>query len=846
MRWWKRIRTLAQRARFEADLAEEIRLHREMSGEAAFGSVALALEESREVWGFAWLDAWRQDLRYALRGLRRSPVFALGVIAAIGLGIGLNTTLFSVFNAYVLRPYAVRDPYRLYGFTWYGKTGGGHNFTRAQYEDLRSRQTGFSDVLASMGMWVQVDGRTLQGQMVSGNYFSMLGVGMALGRPLLPEDDGAVLVLGYDAWRNKFGGEPGVVGRKVYLRGQPFEIVGVVGPQFAGLEDMPDGFWIPLGAARTILDGPDPLGSQKSAWLRLVGRLRPEVNTKSANPAMLAWVRGFAPEAAGISMLSRATAVALTPYAILTFVPMFTAFGLVLLIACANVSNMMLARALARRREIAIRVSLGASRGRLIRQLLTESVMLAVPAAAAGFAISDLTIRTARWVMFATMPPSFAEMIGVADLAPDWRVFGFILAASITAALLFGLVPALQSTRSRVVEANRGDFSSDYRPARLRNVLVVVQVATCALLLISTAVVLRSEGRVAAHPVGIDARGAWDIEVTQPYGQRIAQRLPGLAGVEAVASAMNAPLLGGSTMAVVPSGGKQRVAVRYNRVSTGYFSVFRIPVLRGREFTKEESDHESAVALISESVARRFWPGRDAIGETIAIPRPPAADAAYTWVPPYGTVRVVGVCGDVTSGISRRNIEDSGVYLPVRAGTTGSLVVRLKGDAGDPRRRLNAALEGVAPSAANILISMEDTLALRVYPFRVTSWVAGFLAGVALLLTLTGIYGVMSYLVTQRTKEIGIRMALGAGAFEVVAMVLRQSGWLAGAGAIVGTGAALMISPVFAHQLEAIQPYDWVPYAATVAIVVAAALAASYGPARKAVAVDPVRTLRCD
>lgn len=846
MRLWKRVRMFWGRRKFETELAEEIRLHRELSGEAAFGSVALALEESREVWGLAWLESWKHDIGYALRGLRRSPGFALGVIGAIGLGIGLNTTLFTVFNAYALRPHAVRDPYRLYEFRWYPKSGNGRNFTRAQFQEVRALDTGFSDVLATMGTWMQMDRRTNQGQLVSGNYFSMLGVGMALGRPILPQDQENVLVLGYDTWRGQFGGDPAAVGRKVYVRGQPFEVVGVVNPDFGGLEDMPDGFWVPLSAAPRVLNGTDPLGADKAGWLRLIGRLRPGVTPDAARVPLLAWARQFAPDATGIAMASMATTIPLTKDFLLTMVPMFTAFGLVLLIACANTSNMMLARALARQREVAIRVSLGASRGRLIRQLLTESALLALPASLAGFAISEATIAAARWAMFATMPASFAQMIAVNDLSPDWRVFGFILAAAVATALLFGLMPAVQTTRSRVVESNRGDFSSDYRPARLRNVLVVAQVATCALLLISTAVVLRSEGRVAAHQIGADMRGVWDLETTQPYTEKIAERLPHMAGVEAVATALNAPLLGGSSLAVVPSGGKQKVVVRFNRVSAAYFTVFRIPVKRGRTFTDEEAASQAPVALVSDAAARRFWPGEDAVGQTVAIPPLDGPAREYTAAPEFASARVVGVVGTVTSGVSHGNIDDCGVYFPARLGMPGALVVRLRGGAGDPRRRLDETLDQIAPSAANVVISMEDAAALLVYPFRVVSWVAGFLAGVALLLTVTGIYGVMSYAVTQRRKEIGIRVALGATARDVVGMVVRQSGWLAGIGACVGAGLALAAAPGFAHQIEAIQPYDWVPYAATGAVVVAAALGASWGPARRAVGVDPVTTLRCD
>lgn len=846
MRWWKRVRMLVRGARFEAELEEEIRLHRELAGEAAFGSVALTLEQSREVWGLAWLESWKQDLRYALRGFRRSPGFALGVVGAIGLGIGLNTTAFTVLNAYALRPFAVMDPYALYRFTWHTKSGNWHNFTRAQFEDVRRRETGFSDVLASMGTWLQVNGHTTVGQFVSPNYFGMLGVGMAMGRPLLPQDDGAEVVLSYDAWRNSLAADPEIIGRKLYLQGAPFEVVGVVGPAFVGLEDMPTAVWLPLGATRLILDGPDPLASDKAAWLGLIGRLRPGFGPEGAKTALLPWVRGFAPEATGVSMASRATTIVLTPEVVLGMIPLFTAFGLVLLIACANVSNMMLARALARQREVAIRVSLGASRGRLIRQLLTESVLLAVPAAMAGFAISEMTLAGAKRLMFATMPASFAQMMAVADLSPDWRVFAFILGAAIATALLFGLVPAVQTTRSRLVEANRGDFSSDYRPARLRNFLVVAQVATCALLLITTAVVLRSESRLIAQPVGIDTRGVWGLEAIARHRKAVAERLPGRTGVEVVTTAEHAPLLGGSRIVAIPSGRSERMTVRDNFVSAEYFEAFRIPVLRGRLFTREEAANEAPLAVVSQSTARRFWPGRDPLGETIALPRPTGPDAGFTPLPPFATARVIGVVGDVRSGMTRNNDEDTGVYFPPHEGLNGTVLVRMSGNPADQKRRLDALLDEIAPSLASVVISMDDTMALRLYGFRATSWGAGFLAGVALLLTISGIYGVMSYLVSQRTKEIGIRVALGATAWDVVRMVVRQSARLAVVGAVAGVALALAVAPVFAHLLEAIQPYDWAPYATAAAVVLAAALLASFAPARRAVGLDPVRTLRCD
>ena len=292
--------------------------------------------------------------------------------------------------------------------------------------------------------------------------------------------------------------------------------------------------------------------------LRVIGRLQPGVPVDSAKAALLTWSRRMWPDAVGIALPAHATTVPLTRDAIFTFLPIFTAFGMVLLIACANVSNMMLARALARQREIAIRVSLGAGRARLVRQLLTESVMLALPAALAGFLISEATIEGARRLLFATVPAAFGGLLSIADLAPDWRVFAYILVASLVTALLFGLVPAIQTTRSRLVEANRGDFSSDYRPARLRNVLVVTQVGVCSLLLICTAIVLRSEHRVSDREIGFETRGVWDLKMMERYQAAAAERVKAAPGVETVAAAWHAPLYGSvRRIAIVTSTGAQ-------------------------------------------------------------------------------------------------------------------------------------------------------------------------------------------------------------------------------------------------------------------------------------------------
>jgi predicted permease len=828
----KLIRTWRHRRRFEADLAEEIRIHREMSGAAAFGSVAFTLEESRSVWGFAWLDSWKQDIHYAVRGFRRSPGFALGVIAAIGLGIGLNTTVFTIFNTYVLRPFAVRDPYSLYRFSFSTRDGRNHSFTATEVEDLTRRKSPFVDAVAYRGYIMPMDGRPAFGEIVSPNFFAMLGAGMSEGRPFQPGDPPESLVLSYDAWRNKFGSAPGMVGRKLYLRGHPFQVVGITNPAFAGVEPVPLAFWIPVSAAPMVDDLPPDF--------RLLGRLAPGVTPEAAKSMLRAWAGGITPEARWVSLQSAATMITVGREEIAGFLPIFLCFGLVLAIACANVSNMMLARALSRQREVAIRVSLGAGRARLIRQLLTESVLLAVPAGVAGFLIAEVTLWGALRLLYATIPAAMAKVMAVADIAPDWHVFLFILASALATALLFGLVPAIQTTRTRLVEANRGDFSSDYRPARLRNLLVAGQVTVCALLLVVTAVVLRSERRAMTRSHGLDTHGVWDIRTMPRYQAQVAERLRQETGVEAVAAAYRAPLYGGFR-GFKYRRGKETLVAAYNFVSAGYFPIFRLAAVRGRLYTEMESEGLLPVAVVSETAARLFWPGRDPIGEEL----PADMDGRPAALP--RTVRVVGVVRDTAPGFPF-SLGTACVYLPTnaRAGGTDSLLVRMEGAPADARQRIDAVFDRIAPSLSDMINPMDDMAALQVYPFRAGFWVTGFLGGVALLLTVSGIYGVLSYAVSQRTREIGIRLALGAAPRSVVGMVLKQSAVLVGIGAAIGLGIALMLSPLVANQLEMVEPYDWIAYTGTAAVVLAAALAASCAPARRAVAVDPVRTLRCD
>jgi predicted permease len=630
--------------------------------------------------------------------------------------------------------------------------------------------------------------------------------------------------------------------------------VGVANPEFSGLE-FPAEFWIPLTMRLPLIGGHDLFGPDDPGNLLVIGRLNPGIALESAKAALTGWSMRMTADqpkdqkAVGAALISQATKIALTKDTIATFSPFFVAFGLVLLIACANVSNMMLARALARQREMGIRVSLGAGRARLIRQLLTESLLLAVPAAVAGFLISELTIQLAERLLLATLPPAFAKVITMPNLAPDARVFGFILLASAAATLLFGLVPAVQTTGSSLVQANRGDFSNDYRPTRLRNALVVMQVTVCALLLICAGVVLRSARWVAQQNVGLDTHNVLDIRMAEKYQAKVAERLAGEPVVEAMTAAWKAPLYGDSRhIGVIVAGRKESVGLSYNFVSGPFFSVFHIPVLRGRTFTAAETDGGAPVVLVSETAARHLFPDRDALGQAIALQPREHRNPYYDRTPGQANARVIGIVKDAITGTIANGPDAGYLYFPTSArdAYNDSLLVRVKGDPAAARRALVAALDQIAPSLADQINPMDDVFAVQIYPFRLMFWLSSFLGGLGLVLTASGIYGVMSYLVSQRTKEIGIRVALGADVRVVIAMVVKQSMRLAAIGAVAGIGLTLAVAPVFAHELKAINPYDVVAYAGGVSLVLAAVLAASWNPSRRAARIDPSMTLRCD
>jgi predicted permease len=803
----------------------------------AFGNITVVTEQARDAARWRRLEELRQDIGYTLRTFRRAPLFVLTVVATIGLGLGLLSAAFTFFDAYALRSLAVRDPHSLYEVGWSSANGRKHHFSPAQFQQLRQDRTVVSEAFAYANVQARLRAHSAIGQTVSPNFFSMLGVPPALGRALVPSDSERpdVVVLSHRSWTSAFGADSNVLGSRINLNGSFYTVVGIARDGFGGLTSAPFDFWLPLS---------------NDALVSAIVRLAPGVSENRAHTALLARIRGMTADlpplerAASVTLIPKGTSIPVNDETIAIFAPVVMAFALVLLIACANVANIMLARGMARQREIGIRLALGAGRRRLVRQLVTEAIVLALPAGMLGYVVSRATIWISLRVMFLTVPPAYAGFLRVIPMDAGARVLAFVLLSAIGAALAFGLIPALQATRPDIVHASRGDFDTRFRPSRLRNALVITQVTFSVLLLISAGILLSGARRTATLDPGIRTQNVVQVSLLPQFRARAIERLKSEPGVLGMATS-TATVLDGrfSEFSVSPSGAPSQRA-SYNVVSPDYFSVVGLPVLAGRGFTDDEALSADGVAIVSRSTAERFWPGQSPVGKTLTIP---TTDRDFQYLRSFHTARVIGVTRDAVPGSLNESATLPTVYYPLAPDAdVNRILVRVAGESEQAVPMLERLLAAVDSAAVVEMHSLDSALALQVYPFRAMYWVATALGAIALMLTLIGVYGVLSYVVAQRRREFGIRLALGAAGSTLAGMVLRQSLRLSLAGVAIGATLAMIVSQLLSSVMLNIHTFDAVGYAGGIGLVLVACVAAAYAPSRRAATVNPVDALRAD
>ena len=809
------------------------------------------------------METLLQDLRYAIRSMLKTPGFTAVAILSLALGIGANAAIFSLVNAILFRPLPVSNPARLVEVTPTREGSGFGSFSYPLYRDFRDQNEVFDALavyrFAPMSLSREGNNERIWGFIVSGNYFDMLGVKPAAGRFFTQEEDrvpGAnpVAVLSYGCWQRRFGGDPKLVGKEITINSNRFDVVAIAPEGFVGtvLIFTPE-IWVPVMMAKQIEPGSDWLNNPGNGVLFAFGRLKAGVReaqaTQSLN-ALMASLVGVYPHLEGLT-------VELSPPGLIipvlrkgtlafSFVLM-AAVALVLLIACTNLASMLLARATGRRREIAIRLSLGASRARLIRQLLSESVLLALAGGVIGWLVALWMVN----LVGAFKPPvDFALTI---DLKIDWRVLSFSLAISFISGLIFGLMPALQSTRSDLVSALRDESAAaGHRRSRLRSGLVIAQVAFSLVLLVTAGLIVRSlqqvqmigpgfkTDRTITMSVDLGLQG-YTEERGQGFYKELIDRAEALPGVRSASFASHLPLAlnRNSTSIYIEGQPVPRASdvpeIQNSTVWPKYLETMGIPLVDGREFTVRDDKKESRFVIVNETFAHRFWPGQNALGKRIS---PRKADGPF-W-------EVIGVAKD---GKYWSLGEDSQpfVYFPMMRDYENSAALVINSDA-EPRSLINAIRREVQQMDPNLPVfdakTMDEHMRLSLLPLRAGAWVAGSFALLALTLAGLGIYGVMAYTVSQRTREIGIRMALGATSENVLSLVIKQGMRLAGIGLGVGLAGSLALTRLMSNVLYGVSATDGVTFALVSALLAAVVLAACYVPARRAARVDPMIALR--
>lgn len=823
----------------------------------SFGNLAQMREDYRNQKGLPVIETLAQDVRYALRQLRRSPGFATVAILTLALGIGANTAIFSVVNTVLLRPLPYRDANRLV-MVWGYDHAHGYNTDQVSPSDFRDWQSqnhvfeamaGSTDVMYTLTG--AGDPAPIIGYEFSAAYFHVLGVTPLIGRTFAPEEerDGKnhVVVLGYRIWQSRFGGDRGTVGKTITLNGAPYTVLGVMPPAFQWFSTE---LWIPLIV-------PHEAGQDRNyRFLRVVARLKAGVTLQQAQTEMntiadrlsRAYPKTNKDEGVNIvSLRQMFTGDVRAPLLVL-----LCAVGFVLLIACANVANLVLARAVTRQKEVAVRTALGASRRRLVRQLLTESAILGL----AGGAIGLLLAYWATGALVTMFPPTIANLnIPRLDKIPiDGWVLGFALAASLLTAIIFGLAPALQTCGLDAYESLKESgrsLTGSRQGRRFRNVLATAEVALSLILLAVAGLTLKSLVHLLRGDLGLNPDHVLSMRVLLPnskypkdtqqlaFGNQVLDRIKSLPGVQSAGTVTFLPLSGwwGVRDVALESqaeSGQQRPQVVWSSVTPGYFRALNIPLLKGRYFADSDRAGSTGVAIVSATLARRIAPNLDPLGQRITV-------AGLN-----NPVQVVGVVGDVHQ-LGMTSDETSEVYLPF-AQLPSPLICFAIRTAADPAALAKAAQRAVwsvdKDQAVSYVMTMTQLASESLAPQRAVTILLGIFAAVALTLAAIGLYGVISYSASQRSHEIGIRMALGASRSEVLRLIVFDGLKLTALGLAFGLAGALILARLMSSLLYGVAPRDPATLAGGAILLAAVALLASYIPARRAMRVDPMAALR--
>ena len=815
----------------------------------------------------------RADLRYALRLLARSPIFTTTSVLSLAIGIAATSAIFSIADALVLRPRTgVVDAATLVDV---GRTSGGpamDNYGYPLFETLRDRSTTLAALTATqwtpnvMALGDATSSDRVFATLVSHNYFEVIGTRTAVGRFFAPEEDRTsgthpVVVLSHQMWVTRFKSDPAIVGQTVRLNNLPYTVIGVAEAGFTGTTFIGADVWVPMAmdahvraADRSLRD------THEASWMTSIGRLKPGVTVQQARDELDAIMKAYFRERNdsrierwAISVFPSARVPGAISSAVVGFIAVLGALtAIVLMIACSNVAAMLLARALERRREVATRLAIGASRARILSQLLLEGLTLAVLAGAVSVPLTMALIRTLN-----RFQPSLPVPIAL-ELTVDQRVLGFAFVLAALTSVIFGLLPALQATRFEVAPALHGHgATADRRRSWLRQGLVASQVALALLLLVAAGLFMRSLQEAATADVGFDARGVDTLQIdTQIGGYRsdqdgmrvvdeLSDRFRQVPGVRAVGASRMVPLFSGRlglgglrAPGYVGSDGSDRVDAGWDAVSPGYFDALQVAITRGRGFEARDRDGAAMVAIINETMAARLWPGQDPIGKQLI---------QVVGGNQERPLQIVGVA-EATKSVSISEAPQNFIYVPLAQQYLSEITFFVR--RADNTSRLAELRRAVIAFDPNLPViytqTLEQATTMALLPQRLAAWIAGGVGTVGLLLAALGLYGLTAFSVAQRSREIALRIALGATRTTVLSLVLRQSGRLALVGTVVGLALAVGVSQLLESLLVGVGAVDPVAFGVATALMIGVLLLATWAPARRALATDPMRALRAE